>query len=639
MDMAKYRDLFLSETREHLNQMGRLLVALEQAPAEHATIDALFREAHSVKGMAASMGYDRTASLAHHLEDTLDGFRRGGAVPGTAIDRLLAGIDLLEGLLDDLQGERPERDIAGFLAGEPTVLTATAVDEEPPAEPVLLSVVAPPGETEAEEDGAPGPATVSVAAPVGVVFQVVVELSREAAAPAARGLLILRELERIGEVLSVVPTKEALRQGGECLRLQAWLRTAVPRLHLEEALRAIDDVDKVGFIDDRRNEGGRRQAAGGRSVRVRTDLLDQLVDLSGELLTRRYMLQRSSRARDWDGLEEVLDQAARLIDELYHRALQVRLMPLESITGRLPRLVRDLSRTSGKKVDFKLVGGDVGLDRVILEELADPLVHLVRNAIDHGIDRAGEVVIAARRERDMVLIEVGDNGRGIDPGLLRRKAVERRILTAPQAELLADREALMLICVPGFSTAGRVTETSGRGVGMDVVKAAVDKLGGTLEIHSSPGNGTRFQLRLPLSAAIIRILQVDCSGHPLALPLTRVARTLERNAADIRRDGEQRLFTLADEELPLMDLAELLGLPATRAEESLRIVLTEVQGRRLGLQVARFLGQRDAFVKPLGLPFNLQPGLSGATIEADGSVLFIFDPQALLEGTALPTPA
>ncbi|MCM2264168.1 MAG: chemotaxis protein CheA [Desulfuromonadales bacterium] len=638
MDMSRYRELFLSETREHLNQMGRLLVVLEQEPSGRETIDALFREAHSVKGMAASMGYERTAALAHHLEDMLDGFRRGGGVPVGTIDHLLSGLDLLEGLLEDLQADQPERDIAAFLAAS--------------ADPVAPVVIAPENANEgnlelidviASEDAEPGektPATPALTAvalqppPASSVFQVTVVLTEEATAPAARGLLILRELERAGEVVNATPTKETLRQGGGCPRVQAWLRTVVPKPRLEEALRAITDVDKVIFVDDRRTDSSRRGGEAGRSVRVRTDLLDQVVNLTGELLTHRFMLQRAATQRDWNELDTALGQTTRLIGELHHQALQARLVPLENVAGRLPRLVRDLARKTGKQVEFRMTGGGVSLDRLILEELSDPLVHLIRNAVDHGIEvgKPGEVTVAARREKDLVLIEISDNGRGMDPQELRHQAVARRILAPEQAGELSDREALMLVCVPGFSTAREVTDTSGRGVGMDVVKSAVEKLGGTLDIQSAVGAGTCFQLRLPLSMAIIRILLISSGGHALAIPLTRVQRTLELPVEDVTTTGFRRFFSLGEEEVELVALDSLLGLAGNPAADGLCVVLLELPGRRVGLQVDSFLGQRDAFVKNLGFPLDRLPGMSGATVEGDGRVLFIIDPHPLLEG-------
>lgn len=627
MDMSKYRDLFLSETREHLNEMSRLLVELEQNPANRETIDALFRSAHSIKGMAASMAFDQTTRLAHHLEDFLDEFRRTGEVPAAAVDYLLEGVDLLEDLLDDLTNDRAEREVEPFLDKTPGETEESGDEAEPtPADDEAIPLLA----IEADEDVPDQPAADAASAePEPEAFQVTVELAKNTSVAAARGLLILRELEKCGEVLSHRPGKEELRGGAPCQQIQAWIRTSLTKDHLDSALSAIADVQKVSFVDDRRKEGARDDAA--RTIRIRTDLLDQFVNLTGELITHRYMLQTAAAGRSWDDMDTALTSTSRLVESLHHQVLLARLMPLESVTGRLPRIVRDLSRKSGKQVTYRLVGGNVGLDRVILEEIADPLMHLVRNAVDHGIVDQGEVLVTARREKDLVLIEVVDDGRGMDPDRLRQRAVDRGLLTPAQAETLSERDALMLVCQPGFSTLDQVTETSGRGVGMDVVKAAVERLGGSLEIKSAPGKGTRFQMRLPLSIAIIKILLVSCASHPLAIPITRVQRTLDLCSADIQKSSGRRVCRIEEEVISLISLTEVLGLPPVPPGETTWVILTEVQGRRIGLEVDAFLGQRDAFVKSLDFPLNAIDGLSGATVEGDGSVLFILDPQTLLE--------
>ena len=471
MEMEKYRQLFFEESREHLARMGQLLVHLEQTPADRDTLDALFREAHSLKSMASAMGYAATTRLAHHLEVTLARWRDAKTMPAGDADHLLAGVDLLEGLLDDLVAERPEREIGDFLA---------ASSADPPA-------------------GGAAPA----AAPQ-LVYQVTVELAAETMAPAARALLILRDLEQLGEVLHAQPNADALRQGAPCLRMQVWLRTPVGQADLEARLRGCSDVELVAFVDDRR--GGReprRWANAEHTVRVRVDLLEQVAQLSGELLTRRDLLQSAAQARDWTRLDATLGDTAKVLDDLHQGVLQTRLLPLQSITGRLPRLVRDLARAGGKLAELRLVGGGVLIDREILEALAEPLMHLVRNAVDHGLIAGvqGEVTVAARLEPTAVLIEVSDTGRGLDPATLKQRAVERGLLTTSRAATFTDREALELICRPGFSTVPTVTEISGHGVGMDVVKTTVEQLGGTLRICSAPGAGCRIQLGFPVAPA------------------------------------------------------------------------------------------------------------------------------------------
>ena len=630
MDMSQYRDLFLTETREHINNLNKLVVILEQEPDNRETVDALFREAHSIKGMAATMGFDRTARLSHHLEDLLDDFRSSGQIPSAAIDYLLSGIDILDGLIDDLQSNQPEREIETFLRETPEPQPIMVAEESEPE--TLVTDAEAPGEAEDE--------TASEEEPIPEepdAYQVLVDLAEDTPAAAARGLLILREIEKSGELMSSRPNMADLRGGAPCQQIQAWLRTTLAKGHIEEALLKISGVVKVRFIDDRRKEERRNRDEGVRTIRVRTDLLDQFVNLTGELITHRHMLNTATTSRDWDDLTQALTRTGLLLDDLHHHVLQARLMPLESITGRLPRIVRDLSRKTDKKVMLQLTGAEVGIDRAVLEALTDPLVHLVRNAIDHGIEQEGIVTVSARREKDLVLVEVADDGKGMDADQLRQKAVARGLMTTPQANNLSDRDALMLVCKPGFSTAEAITETSGRGVGMDVVKAAVGNLGGTLEILSAPGQGTRFQMRLPLSISIIKILLVSCAGHPMAVPITRVERTLDLPTSAIQSSGQKRGFSLDEEFISLHSLSGSLGLPEVAAGETTWVILTEVQGRRIGLQVDHFLGQREAFVKSLGFPLNLLTGLSGATVEGDGKIVFIVDPSSLLEGCQLFT--
>jgi two-component system chemotaxis sensor kinase CheA len=622
MDMTKYREMFLSETREHLNNMSRLVITLEKDPSDREGIDSLFRDVHSIKGMAASMGYAHTAELAHHLEDLMDGFRKSGTVTETAVDRLLEGVDLLEGLLEDLGAEKPEREVADFLssnAPETTLHGHSPEREMNPSAAVLRSE----------------PAAVS-APPAEEMVQVTVHLATDAAAPAARSLLILRELGAIGTIHSSKPDEEMLRRGGPVGRLVLWLQTKKTETQIETLLSGMADVEKISFAEDRRGEAhpAPRREDASRTVRVRTDLLDRFINLTGELITSRYMLQSASREEQWPMIREGLDQLNRLISDLHHHVLQVRMMQLKSITGHLPRLVRDLCRKSGKDIQLRMEGEEVELDRAILEELADPLVHMVRNAVDHGIETTGEVTVTARREKDLVLLQVADNGRGMDAGTIRKKAVERGLLSPAQAKALRERDLLQLVCHPGFSTAEKVTETSGRGVGMDVVKSAAESLGGTLEISSEPGRGTRVLLKLPLSVAIIQVLLVECSGHTLAIPITRVLRTLVISREEIRSSGRQMVLRQGEDVIPLLSLRKILRLPARPSAGSIPVVITEIHGRKAGLVVDRLSGQREVFVKSLAFPLDRLSGISGATVLGDGSVVFIIDPQSLLEELA-----
>jgi two-component system chemotaxis sensor kinase CheA len=619
MDMSKYRGMFLSETQEHLQSMGRLVVTLENNPSDREGIDSLFRAAHSIKGMAASMGYEQTAQLAHHLEDLLDDFRKKGSVPAMIFDRLLAGIDLLEGLLEDIAAEQPEREVNSYLSA------FAAPDDPAENEPAPTPVASEP-------TSATLPATPSL--PVaGQTLQVRVELTADAAAPAARALLLLREMEVLGKLLESTPAVEELRRGGPLRRLEAWLSTEQTAGQVQEILAAMADVKRVSVAGGRQREGSRpsQKEGAGRTVRMRTELLDRFIDLTGELITNRYMLQTAFQQERWRDAGDALNQLRRLITDLHHHVLQVRMMPLESITGRIPRLVRELCRKSGKEVELRISGEDVELDRTILEELSDPVVHMVRNAVDHGIEKSGAVSVRAWREKDLALLEVADDGRDMDPQAILRKALAKGLVSPEQAKAMADRDILQLVCRPGFSTTAEITETSGRGVGMDVVKTAVENLGGILEIQSELGRGTHFLLKLPLSIAIIQILLVECAGHTIGIPITRVLRTLEISRSEVRSSGRQLSIPFDEEIVPLLSLRKILQLPVYPSRSNQPVVIPEGRRRKVGLVVDRLVGQREVFVKTLASPLDRLPGLSGATVLGDGSVIFIIDPQSLLE--------
>jgi len=474
------------------------------------------------------------------------------------------------------------------------------------------------------------------------LLQIRIELAADAAAPAARGLLALRELAHHGLVQGCHPEEALLRQGLPVQRLDVRFETASSVELIQQTLAAMVDVHRVTVdeVSDRAVDGsGPRREDGGRTVRVRTELLDRFINLTGELITTRYMLQAAAREECWSETRDGLDLLARLISDLHGHVLQVRMTPLESITGRLPRLVRDLARKSNKEVRLRIEGEDLELDRAILEELSDPLVHMVRNAVDHGIERSGEVLVRAWREKDLAVVEIADNGRGMDPERIRRKALEKGLVSPAQVKIMRDRDLFQLVCLPGFSTAEAITETSGRGVGMDVVKSAVESLGGTLEILSEAGVGTRFRLKLPLSVAIIKILLVRCADRSMGLPITRVIRALEIPLDEVKSSGHQQVITLDEEIVPLVELSQLLGLPAATTRVTHPTVVTEVHGRKVGLLVDSLAGQREVFVKTLDFPLDRISGLSGATVLGDGSVIFIIDPQTLLSpGAEMPTP-
>lgn len=607
MNIAKYRDMYLTETSEHLQKMSDLLVALENDPEDQERISSLFREAHSIKGMAATMGFEASTRLSHHLEDALHQCREQGVIDSAQIDRLLAGVDLLEGLLEDLREGRDEREVESFI-------NAASLEPLPEISLEPLS---------GEDDPA-------ASAPAGILLQL--RLDDKVATIAPRLLVLLKRLGDFGRILESQPQEAEILTGTSQRVLRVRLATESSREQLLSHLSNYSELAAIEFPEEKTPMcKARKRSSSGTTVRVGTDLLDHFINLTGELITNRYALQAASASRSWPDLDEGIGKLARLVKNLHHQVLQVRMMPLESVTGRLPRMVRDLGRTTNKEIQFFIEGASIELDRAILEELSDPLNHLVRNAIDHGIDRRGTLRLKAWRERDQVLIQVSDDGRGIDPEKVRKQAQERGLLSAGQAQAIRDYDLLQLICQPGFSTADSVTETSGRGVGMDVVKTAVERLGGVLLIDSVPQEGTRITLRLPLSVAIIRVLLIESDGMLIGLPISRVLQTLEVEPKEIQTSGKQLVIPLQNELVPLLSLRKILRRPKAAGKSTVSLVITEVLGRRAGLVVDRLAGQREVFVQTLPAPFDGLRGCSGGTILGDGRIIFLLELQSLLE--------
>jgi two-component system chemotaxis sensor kinase CheA len=606
MDISKYRAMYLNEAAEHLQKMSRLLVALENDPEDQAGVAALFREAHSLKGMAATMGYELSARLAHHLEDRLDLWRAQQGISGDQIDRLLNGVDLLEGLLEDIRNDRPEREVESFINAE-------AAETLPEIELEEVSAAAESSQTPDET-------------------LVLLKLNETLAAVAPRLLVLLKRLGDFGTLLESTPSEEEIFQGAGARQLRVRLKTNLTHAQLRERLQDYSELTAIEFpVEKPVPVSNRNRATAAPTVRVSTDLLDHFINLTGELITNRYSLQAASSSRNWRELDEGLGQLARLVRNLHHQVLQLRMMPLETVTGRLPRTVRDLCRISGKEVQFAVEGAGIELDRAILEELSDPLIHMIRNAIDHGIERRGTVQVKAWRERDQVMIQVADDGRGINPDLIRQQALRRGLLSPGQAQTIRSYDLLQLICQPGFSTLETVSETSGRGVGMDVVKTAVERLGGVLSIESTLGEGSRITMKLPLSVAIIRVLMVESEGLLMALPITRVLQTIEVSLREIQVSGKQLVIAMHGEMLPLLSLRKILQQPKAAPSNPVSLVVTEALGRKVGLVVDRLVGQREVFVQTLPPPFDGLRGCSGGTILGDGRIMFVLDLQSMLE--------
>jgi two-component system chemotaxis sensor kinase CheA len=483
-----------------------------------------------------------------------------------------------------------------------------------------------------------------------------VEIAASCPVPAVRAYLVVKKLSALGAVARTSPTVDELKAGrlpGK--RLTVHLETAEPLERLERALSQISDLGPVHLREAEEpaaappaaapasSPTGAPPAETSRTVRVRTEILDGFVDAVGELLLATARIREIGRALPAPHrppLDEGVDRLHAIVKELHDKVMAVRMTPLATITERLPRAARDVARRLGRQVEVEIRGAEVELDRAILEELADPLLHVLRNAVDHGIEpphlrllagksATGHITVTARRDRDRVVLELADDGKGMDPARLREAAVTRGDLSADEAAALSEREALLLACLPGVSTAEQVTDVSGRGVGLDAVKRTVEAVGGALEIESALGAGTRILLRLPLTVAVQPVLLVGVGDEVVGLPISKVhgAARVSYGALDRSRGGP--ILPYDGELVPVYDLAVLLGFPPTGQDER-AVVVAEGSDGRIGLAVDALLGQQEAVLKPLGSPLGAVSGLSAVTVLGTGRPVFILDVPRLL---------
>jgi len=631
MDLSQYAELFLAESREHLSACNQLLLAWERKPASLEPVGGLFRAVHTVKGMAATMGYGVVTDLAHRTESLLDHLRRG-AHPATdeLLQLLFRARDALEQAVElSVRGRERDLDLSAITA-ELDRAAARAGSKGGRA--------APPS--------APPPPPVEALAAPGRLVQVV--LRAEAPLKGGRALLLLKRAQAFGAVHAVSPPPAAFEAEDFDGRLSFRLESPAPADQIRERLRATGDVESVTLPEEEERRAAAPAAAAGaalepaRSRHLRVDLrrLDGLMDLIGELVTARGRLNELAAERRDPAVDDVAIQISRLTADLQTEIIQARMTPVWQVFDRFPRLVRDLARQLGKQVAFRVEGKEIELDRTILDELGDPLVHLLRNAVDHGIEPPaerrrrdknpeGEIVLSAVRERSSVAISVTDDGRGIDrAGILER--ARRDGLVDAHAEALTDDQLLRVLARPGFSTADAVTNVSGRGVGIDVAATRLRALGGSIDIRSEPGKGTTFVLRLPVTLAIVRALIARVGRERYALPLTYVAETVELGAAPTTTVEGREAIVLRDRVVPLVYLRQLLGVAGDAPPPRRPIIVLEMGERRSGVVVDEMLGQQEIVVKGFDAPQGTLPVFSGATIMGDGVPALILDAGGLV---------
>ncbi|WP_369038803.1 chemotaxis protein CheA [Stenotrophomonas maltophilia] len=658
MDLQRFHATFFEESREGLDAMEAGLLALESGQQDAEIINSVFRAAHSIKGGAGTFGFDAIAGLTHVLETLLDELRAGKrALESAAVDAMLSSVDVLRALLREAEhGQaadpaavaavkaRLEAVLSGQAASSAPAAAASKVDDTPEAWQIGFT---------------PAPS-----------------LFMSGNDP----LRIIRELEHLGS-LQVAARMERLPGFAQLDPLEAHLAWdlglvgKVPRSKIEDTFAwVLDDCE----LDIRPAAppslatqapvaaapaataaapaaapapGSGASAEAETSIRVSVDKVDALINLVGELVITQAMLKQVSHALDPVHAESLfagLDQLERNTRDLQEAVIGVRMLPVDAVFRRFPRLVRDLSGRLGKQVRLRTIGEGTELDKGLIEKIADPLVHLVRNSIDHGLempdvrreagkDETGTITLAASHQGGHIVIEVSDDGRGLNREKILAKAHERGLAVPDNP---TDSQVWDLIFQPGFSTADAVTDLSGRGVGMDVVRRNIQALGGEVQIESSLGSGTRTLIRLPLTLAILDGMTVAVAGETLILPLAYVLEALQPQAEDIRSmAGEGRVLRVRGEYLPILSLSEYYGYGQRAPGSESLVVVVEGDGQKIALEVDELVGQQQVVVKNIENNYRRIGGVSGATILGDGRVALIVDIGGLVRSLRMPQAA
>ncbi|TDA69436.1 MAG: chemotaxis protein CheA [Clostridia bacterium] len=674
MDMSQYMSIFLDEAEEQLQILDESLVKLEDRREDPELINKIFRAAHTLKGSSASMDFKQTATLTHAMENVLDLVRQQALTVTTElVDVLLEALDLLRQLIAEVADSGSESaDISATVARLQRIQPAAGGEAGPQAADKAAAAATSPilQLNDIEEN------LVRAAEIKGYrVWHIRVELEKDCLMKGPRAYIVFKSLEEVGEVIKTVPGVEDIEAEKFELSFELLLVSREDADHVGNIIKSTSEIASVQIAPvtldqeaESRLGAASLQAQPGASpgasaesdeaakrlnqtVRVDVRRLDVLLNLVGELVIDRTRLaeaenglRANANAQDLlDALEEISTHIGRVTSDLQEEIMRARMFPIDQVFNRFPRMVRDLAHKAGKEVNFVIEGRETELDRTVIEEIGDPLIHLLRNAIDHGIEtpeeraRAGKpargtIELKAFHQENQIVITIADDGRGMEAQLLRQKVVEKGLLSAEAAGRLDDREALNLIFMPGFSTSAAVSDVSGRGVGMDIVRSHLERINGLIETHTTPGRGAKFTIKLPLTLAINRSLLVTVAGRIMAFPLSNVVEIVQVETGTVQRIHQQDAVLLRGQILPLVELAEVLRIDSPpERKKTLPVVVAGISEKRVGFIVDDFIGEQEIVIKSLGDYIGQIHGLAGATIMGNGQVALILDVRSLLD--------
>lgn len=691
MDTSQYLDLFIDETKEHLQSLNEHVLVLEKEPDNADTINEIFRAAHTLKGMSGTMGFSRMQRLTHDLENVFSEIRNGNMKASEKlIDVLFRGLDALESYLEVISTEGNEgtednediiQDLNGLLKGQ-----KVGASEKPKQETAESAKVTETTLTD-EEKCKFRQITISESEMRGIqsakeegknIYGITVYLQESCILKSARAFLVFKSVENKGELVKSMPTTEQIEDEEFELDFSWILASSDTKENIKQLICSVSEIADVYIADfevpeireeeqpedtaekvvekpekkveevQEKPKKAAKGKVGSRSVRVDIDKLDILMNLVSELIIAKNGLVSVSagdmlvQPENNQTFHEQIEYLERVTTNLHESVMKVRMVPIDSVVNRFPRMIRDLNRKLDKKMELYMSGEETELDRTVIDEIGDPLMHLLRNSADHGLEsneerirlgkpEVGSIFLDAYQDGNNVVIEVRDDGGGIDVDKVRKKAIDKGAITEKQAETMKDKDFIDLLFQPSFSTADQITDVSGRGVGLDVVKTKIEALGGNISAKTIAGEGSTFTIQLPLTLAIIQALMVEVGEEKYAIPLGSINGIEDIGKDEISFVQSKEVINLRGHVIPILRLQQLLDIPEPEVEpENLLVVIMQKGDQQVGLIIDNLIGQQETVIKSLGRYITNDKLFSGATILGDGEVALILDTNTLI---------
>ena len=671
MDFNNYIDVFIDESREHLQVLNESLLELEKNPGDLEIVNRIFRAAHTLKGMAATMGYNDLANLTHIMENVLDEIRNGKIeVSPDILDTIFLAIDDLESMVLSIEnGGDGSRDVSSCIQKLEQITSGVTIRNEQSKSSIEnetpLHIVYEPYEQtviqQALEEGFN-------------CLEIKVTLRTDCLLKLARVFMVFDVLEKDGEIVKTIPTVEELEaenfdnefilayitKDAEDVVEQKIMKIAEIELvditkidkqtlsagedkRAEEAVSTTEAANETTIEKTEELNTTTKKRTANKTIRVNIERLDILMNLFEELVIDKGRLEQIAQDLNHPELSETVEKMSRVSSDLQNIILHMRMVPVETVFNRFPRMIRQLSKELNKQLELEIIGAETELDRTVIDEIGDPIVHLLRNAVDHGIESpeervakgkspTGKITLRAYHSGNHVFIEIEDNGSGINKEKVVEKAISKGMITSQDAKLLTEQEAYELILSPGFSTADKISDISGRGVGLDVVKATIESLGGSITIESEEGVGSKFSIQLPLTLSIISSLLVEIGHEKYAIPLSSIIETEIIHRSQILSAHSQPVIDFRGNILPVIPLKQLFHVETSEEEdEYVSIVIVRKADKMAALIVDSFIGQQEIVLKSLGNYLKDVFAISGATILGDGQVALIIDCNALIK--------